>query len=579
MEWVHQMFAKQAARVPEQVAVSADGQWITYGELYRRSTRLANSLLARGLGPGETAAIRMERGIGLVTAILGVLQAGGSLLTIDPSYPQERVDLMLEDVSPRSFLTEANLEELLAAGHEQAPNVPRNEQDLIYIIYTSGSTGRPKGVMAAHGAVSHFIDWEREQFSVREGDRVSQFTSQAFEPFMRDLFLPLCSGATLCIPPHSLLQDGASLLAWLEAEEISLVHCVPSLFRQILHALKTTEGAAERLPRLRAVMMVGEALQTKLVKQWRETMGSRTKLYNFYSPTEATMVKVCHPVVEQSLLRKTVPVGEAIPDAELLVLDEEGRECGICELGELAIASRYLALGYYKRPDLTEQAFTQWGERRLYRTGDLGRRLPDGEVEYVGRKDDQVKVRGHRVEPGDLSAVISEHPSVELAVVLPRKRADGEADLLAFFTASQAGLTADEMHSFLKKKVPSFLMPAQMHLLDEWPLTANGKVDRDRLRDIAADGRALLRNPYEDPKSLREQEVAGVFAEVLGVPQVGRSDNFFYLGGHSLLALSAVDRLIETSRARISIQDLLAYPTVKAMAGHIELLVIAGQVL
>jgi len=611
---IQQLLAEQVVRHPQAEAMRQGEQGLTYAELDRRTEQVAQHLLRCGLARQERVAWLATPTIDSLIAALAVFRAGGVLLPLDHHHPAARIQHVLRDATPRFLLTDQTTAEqytnhvevvpmtdLLAysdaartathtkathtkathteATHAEATHAeaalteaalteaPASSAELLYLIYTSGSTGTPKGVMATEEAVAAFLVWERETFQIGPGDRVAQLTSPAFEPFLRDLLLPLCAGATLCLPPAGVVQDRRQLLTWLTDERISLVHTVPSLCRQLTEAMAQDDTL--RLPALRSLLLVGEALDTKTVRRFH-ALAPTVTVVNCYSPTEATMVKAYHIVRTDSLNRRTVPIGRAIPGAELLLLDEAGELDPTLDRGEIAIASPHLALGYWRDPARTEDVFRHAPPTRYLRTGDIGRRLPNGEFEYIGRRDEQLKIRGHRIAPSDIAAALTDYPAIREAVVLPRLRPDSEPEVLAFVAAAEAALAPTPLFQQLRKKLPAYMLPAQIHRFDTLPLLPNGKVDRQQLLQLATSCTHLLRGPYQPPFTPTEATLAELFARALGLARVGRDEDFFQLGGHSLVAMQLVDMIQQATGAQLTVRDLLLAPTVEALARHVE---------
>jgi amino acid adenylation domain-containing protein len=621
VHFLHHLFDQQVEKTPDQVAVSFGSQQVTYREVHERSNQMAHFLRARGLQRSEPVAIMLERSVEMVITLLGVLKSGAAFVPLDPKYPSDRLAMILEEIAPRWVLTQdsftAKLHTLLEtaglfevhlllttspatdgpAPDESAPDqlsvhlhhldalnsfptgnldVVSEPDDLNYIFYTSGSTGRPKGVMGCHKSLAHFISWEIDEFGLGAGERVSQFAALSFDACLRDLFVPLCSGGTVCLPPQEAVLDRESLVQWIEAERLTLVHCVPSVFRQLLAELMTmdADARAARFPHLRKILMAGEVLEVKHVQQWMEIFGTRIQLVNLYGSTETTMIKMFHRIEKLPPAGKPIPVGRAMRGAAPLILNDKQKLCGIGQVGEIYIRSPYLALGYYKRPDLTEGVFLQnplqpGQPDRVYRTGDLGRYLPDGTVEYIGRKDNQVKVRGIRVELGEIEAALTSAEGVREGIAVARAEEDGDCTLIAYFTGATTG---ESLRAFLQQKLPEAMIPQQFHRLDELPLLPNGKIDRKALQALAVEAKPELASAYVEPATETEKLLAGIWADVLKLEKVGTRDGFFALGGHSLLAMQAIARIREAAQVRVSLQDFFNASTVEALAAHLDTL-------
>ncbi|KEO82736.1 non-ribosomal peptide synthetase [Tumebacillus flagellatus] len=630
---IHHLFYEQAAKTPDHTAVSFGSQQVTYRELNESSNRVAHFLRDRGVGRGELVGVLLERSCEMVVSLLGILKAGAAFVPLDPKYPLDRLAMIVSEVAPKWLVTQASfagkLQELKAAAgltnvqtlyadeipavgldpvhalysHEMAAtsdvqaaafsfaelasypstnlDVFNEPGDLNYIFYTSGSTGRPKGVMGCHKSLTHFIRWEAEEFGIGEGDRVSQFAALSFDACLRDLFVPLCHGGTVCLPPGDVLTDRAELVNWIEAEALTIIHCVPSVFRQLLAAAH--EGM---FPRLRRILMAGEVLEVKHVLQWMEIFGTRIELVNFYGSTETTMIKMFHRIDKRPTPGKPIPIGRAMKGAAPLILNEKNKLCGIGQVGEIYIRSPFLSLGYYKRPELTDEVFLQnplrplaEGADRVYRTGDLGRYLPDGNVEYIGRRDNQVKVRGIRVELAEIESAMVELPGVREAVVTARTEEEGDCTLIAYFTASdEQEVSVERLRANLQQKLPDAMIPSQFHLLAEMPLLPNGKVDRKGLQALAVEAKPERGRVYVEPRTETEQSLASIWADVLRVDKVGVHDSFFTLGGHSLLAMQVLSRVREETGVRVTLQDFFTKPTVEELAIHLDSVALADAI-
>ncbi|PWK15794.1 non-ribosomal peptide synthetase [Tumebacillus permanentifrigoris] len=594
LNFIWQMFDQQAERTPDQVAVSFGSQHVTYREVAQRANQLAHFLRDKQVGRSEPVAILLERSVEMVVSLLGVLKAGAAFVPLDPNYPQDRLSMILSEVAPNWVITQDSFEEQMRTLFSNSqvlltrqftelhiyptssPELINEPMDLNYVFYTSGSTGRPKGVMGCHKSLSHFIRWEIEEFGIGAGDRVSQFAALSFDACLRDIFVPLCAGGVVCLPSQEVYHDRESLVNWIAGEELTLVHCVPSVFRQVLAELQTMERAeaAEKFPNLRHILMAGEVLEVKHVRQWMDIFGTRIQLVNLYGSTETTMIKMFHRIETLPAIGKPIPVGRGMKGAVPLLLNDKQKLCGIGQVGEIYIRSPFLSLGYYKRPELTAEVFLQNPLQvaqpdRVYRTGDLGRYLADGSVEYIGRKDNQVKVRGIRVELGEIEAALTEAEGIRESVVVARVEEEGDCTLIAYFTGDEE-LTIEGLRASLQQKLPDVMIPSQFHWLAALPLLPNGKVDRKGLQELALEAKPQLGNVYVAPQTATEHLLAGIWADVLKLDQVGIRDSFFTLGGHSLSAMQVLARIKETSGAQIKIKDLFQFLTIEELAHYLD---------
>jgi amino acid adenylation domain-containing protein len=549
-------------------------------------------------------AVYSQRSASLIWALLGVLKAGAAFLILDSSYPAARLISCLLAAKPQGFLQigtgsviPSALEECmtplsfrcrlqlpprssltacdpLAEYSTDNPGLAVGPDDLAYITFTSGSTGTPKGVLGTHGPVSHFIQWHRETFKLDESDRFSMLSGLAHDPLLRDLFTPLCLGATLCIPDSEQMMMPIQLAEWMMQENISITHLTPAM-GQIL----TRTTAQFTLPSLRYAFYGAEALTKRDVTNLQKLAPSATCV-NFYGATETPQAVGYFIVSNQednaanddlSHLKEMLPLGYGIKDVQLLILNACQRLAGVGEVGEIYVRSPYLAKGYIGNHELTRERFitnpfTRRAGDYLYRTGDMARYSPDGKVEFLGRIDQQVNVRGYRVELGEIEAVLSEHPAVRETVVIAREDETGEKRLVAYMVSQAAETTAvTELRSYLKERLPEYMIPSGFVLLDKLPLMANGKVDR-RALSAYEQSRTELTGGYVAPQTAVEEIVANIWAEVLQVERVGIHDNFFDLGGHSLLATQVISRVRDAFRVELPLRVLFERPTVIHLA-------------
>ncbi len=577
-ESVHALFAEQAARTPDAVAVAAAGGTLTYAGLDLRADRLARHLRGRGVGPDVGVGIFMERSAELVVALLAVLRAGGAYVPLDPSYPAERLAFTLADSGARVVLTQAGLEERLPelgdvevvrvdeAPAEAPPFPPDVSPDnLAYVIYTSGSTGTPKGVAMTHGALTAHLQWLQRAYPLSADDRVLQKTPLGFDASVWELWAPLLAGATLVMAPPDAHRDPAELARVVERERITVFQGVPSLL-----AAMAEDGELERCAGLRLLFSGGEALPAELAERARAATGA--EVVNLYGPTEACIQSVTHRYSGGGT-GATVPIGRPVDNVRAVVLDRRGEPVPTGVPGELHLGGAQLARGYLGRPDLTAERFVPdpfGGEpgARLYRTGDRVRWLAESALEFLGRVDEQVKVRGFRIEPGEVEAALERHPAVRDAVVVAREDAPGERRLVAYFAAGGEPPAAGELRRHLRAHLPEHMVPSVFVALDALPLTPSGKLDRRALPAPEAghaQGRVALRSAIE-------RALADTWAEVLRVERVGLHDNFFDLGGHSLLATRLVSRVREAFGVELPVRALFEAPTVARLAERVAAL-------
>jgi amino acid adenylation domain-containing protein len=582
-----------ARREPGTPALTRGGQTLSYAELSGRARAVARTLAAGGVRPGDVVALDGRPGFGLIAGLLGILLAGGVVVMIDRRLPLERRRLMCRESGAQHFVrlrgegepdawwsehirgtvVAVDLEagDVIGAPPAAVTNdLPRIEgNDGAYIFFTSGTTGVPKAVLGTHRGLGHFVAWQRTTFGVGPGDRSSQLTGLSFDVVLREIFLPLTSGATLCFPDDPDELGPERVLPWLEREGITILHTVPALAGTWL--LAPPPGVS--LPKLRRIFFAGEPLSGHLVRRWRETFGTSAEIVNLYGPTETTLAK-CFYVVPPEPGEGVQPVGWPLPQSQALVIADGHHPCGVGEWGEIVIRTPYRTRGYANSPEETRKRFRPNpqrpdGQDLLYYTGDRGRFRADGALEISGRLDDQLKISGARVEPGEIVTALGRSPKVRQSVVLGRKNSLGDVSLAAYVVPAEgASPTPAELKAFLEARLPPYMVPSSFLLLERLPLTANGKVDRQALSRMDADARAS-RAERAAPRTAIERTLARIWAEVLALDRVGIEDNFFDLGGQSLLLMQVVTRA-RGEGFDLTPLTMLRYPTVKALAHHLS---------
>ncbi|MFI9009058.1 amino acid adenylation domain-containing protein [Actinosynnema sp. NPDC053489] len=571
-----ELFARQVERTPDRVAlVEPDGTPVTYAALAARAHAVAAALRARGVTRDDPVAVLVERGPHLLPAVLGAQLAGGAYVPVDPTYPAERVRLLLEDCGAAVALlgdVEVDPAALAPVGAalrvadlpDEGPVTPSAApRDLAYVIYTSGSTGRPKGVMVEHRSVVNRLWWMQRRYPIGEHDVLLQKTPVSFDVSVWELFWWGFTGARLSLLPPGAEKDPREVLRAVERDGVTVIHFVPSMFAPLLELLEDDPDARRAASSLRLVFCSGEALPPAQVARFNRVFGDSARLVNLYGPTEATVDVSAYDCPPGTPTR--VPIGSPIDNVRLHVLDRGGRPQPLGAPGELHIGGVGVARGYLNRPELTAQRFVPdhlTGDGRLYRTGDRARRLADGTIEYLGRVDDQVKIRGNRVEPGEVRDQVAALPGVREAAVVDRHSEALGTHLVAYYVADEE-LDPAALRSAMARAVPEHLIPAFFVRIDAVPLSPNGKLDRRRLPEVVGaprDGR---------PRTPVEAQLAEVWAEVLGVPEVGVHDNYFALGGDSIVMLRLRARA-ERRGLRFGPADLLRHPTVAELAGHLS---------
>ena len=576
---VHELFEAQAERRPDAPAVVSDSGVLTYRELNERANRLAHLLRGRGVGPETPVALALDRSPDLVVATLAVLKSGGFYVPVDPGYPPARIGLMLADTgaplvvtaaSHRARLPESDagvvvLDELAGELERQPvenPDAAVGPRSLAYAIYTSGSTGRPKGTLVEHRSIVRLVA-PATYAELGEDEAILQLSSISFDAATFEIWGALLNGGRLVVPSGALSVE--ELGEVVERHGVTTLWLTAGLFHQVVDA------GLDRLRGVRQLLAGGDVLSPAHCAKALETVPA-LRLVNGYGPTEATTFTCCHPIAPGSRLKPSIPIGRPIGRTQVYLLDRNLEPVPPGVPGRLHVGGHGVARGYHGQAALTAERFVPdpFGDEpgaRLYDTGDVARWLPDGAIEFVGRADAQLKVRGFRVEPGEVEAVLRSHPELDDALVLARKGAAGDERLVAYVTAGESAPAPAELRSFTAKRLPEFMVPSTFAVLDGLPLTPNGKVDRRALPDPAPDEAA---ETYVEPRTPMEQLVARVWRDVLEVERVGAADSFTELGGHSLLATQVVTRLHAELGRDVPLRLMFEHPTVELLARALE---------
>ncbi|MDQ1610281.1 MAG: hypothetical protein QOG00_212 [Pyrinomonadaceae bacterium] len=580
---IHELFEEQAERTPDRTAVVFQDEELSYGELNRRANQLAHYLAARGVEPGALVGLCLERSPEMVLAILGILKAGGAYVPLDASYPPERLAFMLEDIRAEVLLTERQFEdrftphaaqviqldtdwETIAAQPAHNPARPSDSRATAYVMYTSGSTGRPKGVCVPHRAVVRLVR-ETNYIELNPAEVFLQFAPISFDASTLEIWGSLLNGARLVLMPQamsSLEELGQAICT----HGVTTLWLTAGLFHQMV------EHQLEELKHVRQLLAGGDVLSVPHVQKFLRAANGST-LINGYGPTENTTFTCCHPMTDGAQINSSVPIGRPISNTQIYLLDGRLEPVPVGVVGSLYIGGDGLAHGYLNQPALTAERFiphpfAQEPGARLYQSGDLARYRADGTVEFIGRKDQQLKIRGFRVELGEIESVLSRHPGVRDAVAVARKEPDGGKRIVAYVVGAESNAThVAELRSYLKQKLPAYMLPALYVMLDVLPLTPNGKVDRAALPAPESSAATDAGENYVEPRDGIEELMAGIWEEVLGAGRVGVFDNFFDLGGHSLLAMRVVTRIRKTFNVELGVRALFEHPTVASLSRHI----------
>ena len=570
---VHALVSARAADTPDSVALVCGGRALTYSELDAESNRLAHRLIALGVRRETKVAISMERSPSLLVSMLAAWKAGAAYVPVDPAYPEDRRAYMLADCGAAVVLTDsASIGHLpttdaqvvavdrldLSTEESMAPSIEVDADQIAYVIYTSGSTGRPKGVMVPHRGVANFLASMRREPGMGPGDALAAVTSLSFDIAVLELLLPLTAGARVVLATREEAMDAARLAALLDRSGATVMQATPATWRLLL------QHGWRGKPDL-ALLCGGEALPPDLARQ---LLPRGRALWNLYGPTETTIWST----VDRVQGADAISLGHPIDNTRLYVVDAALRPCPLGVPGELWIGGDGVVRGYLGRPGLTAERFVPdpfsgRAGARLYRTGDRVRRRADGTLEFLGRTDFQVKVRGFRIEPGEIEKTIAEQPGVRQAVVVVREDAPGDARIVAYLVSDGAAPPHDVLRKTLSRRLPDYMLPSAFVTLDALPLTPNGKVDR---RALPAP--ELRRGPERDsvpPRTPAEETIAGFWREALGVERVGVEDNFFELGGHSLLVAKVHARIRAAFPREVTMVDLFRHTTIAAQAAFV----------
>ncbi|MEH2059373.1 MAG: non-ribosomal peptide synthase/polyketide synthase [Nostoc sp.] len=613
---IHQLFEEQVERTPDAVGVVFENQQLTYHELNCRANQLAHYLRSLGVSADVLVGICAERSLEMVVGLLGILKAGGAYVPLDPEYPQDRLSFMLEDAQVSVLLSQQQLVkklpehqarvvcldtdwEIILQSNQQNPITGVQASNLAYVIYTSGSTGKPKGAINTHLGICNRLLWMQQAYQLTEIDCVLQKTPFSFDVSVWEFFWPLLTGARLVVAKPGGHKDSGYLVNLILEQQVTTLHFVPSMFQIFLE-----EQGLKDCSSLKRVICSGEALPKELQERFFASLGCQ--LHNLYGPTEAAIDVTFWECQPESNL-KTVPIGRPISNTQIYILDQNLQPVPVGVPGELHIGGAGLAKGYLNARELTQEKFIPnpfgvsrgageqrsrgAGERRrkiaqfpvpssqsplplipsprLYKTGDLARYLPDGNIEYLGRIDNQVKIRGFRIELGEIEVALSQHQNVQTSVVIVREDIPGEKRLVSYIVLQpEQTPTVRELRSFLKSKLPEYMVPSAIVILESLPLTSNGKIDRRALP--APEPSSESRERYVAPRNPIEEILAQIWVQVLKVELVGRHDNFFTLGGHSLLATQLVSRVRSSLKVELPLRELFAAPTIAQLAPLIQ---------
>jgi amino acid adenylation domain-containing protein len=571
------LFAAQAARTPDAAALIAQGRTLSYRQLDESANRLAHRLQKLGVKPDTLVGVAMGRSETLVVSLLGILKAGAAYVPLDPTYPQDRLSLVIEDSQMPVLLTtvasRAHLPPAAASltildaedadlGRESAEAVvsAATPANIAYVIYTSGSTGKPKGVMIENRNVVNFFTGMDRAIGCEPGVWLA-VTSVSFDISVLELLWTLTRGFTVVVHGD---EGSATIADEITRYRVTHLQMTPSLARM----LTLDSRAYAALGSLKQMLLGGEAVPAALIHHLRQVF--KGELHNMYGPTETTIWSTTCRVED---VGATVSIGKPVANTHIYMVDSDFNPVPVGEIGELFIGGDGVARGYWRRPELTAERFVvipALVPDRVYRTGDLARFLPDGNIDFLGRADYQIKLRGHRIEPGEIEALLEKYPGVRQAVVVLREDREGDKRLVAYLV-TEAGDSAAALRAALDAKLPDYMVPSAFVFLDELPLTGNGKIDRKALLKLPPPNLGFAATSHTaESASEMERTVARAWQQALGIPSVGLKDNFFDLGAHSLTVAEAHAKLQEALGREIALLDLFQFTTVSALAAHLD---------
>jgi amino acid adenylation domain-containing protein len=581
----------------DKIAIQMGARAVTYDELDRRANHMANWMIHnRTIAKGTFIGILMDNRLELIVTVMGILKAGAVMVPLDPGYPGDRLELMLNSTDVNYIIGDnVNLNRFLAGDIfktrtpefipveklfsspasswlTEPPGIRHQAEDSIYIYFTSGSTGIPRAMIGKNSGLVHFIDWEIDTFGIDDTSRISQLTTPAFDAFLRDVFVPLLSGGVICIPGNiDTIPDPDELIAWIDKSGIRLIHCVPGLFRLLGSDTYLTN---RHFKALKYVLLSGEPIHPPDLTHWFDIFAERILLFNLWGTSETTLAKTCHLIRRSDIQRERIPVGQPIPGARLVVLDNRMNPCPGLITGEIYIVTPFRTAGYCNNPELTGERFLPFtgGPRvRMHKTGDLGRLLPGGYLELLGRNDRQVKIRGIRVELEEIESLLVRHALVNEAVVVKREISGSNELLCAYVVLNDSGegemreeLLLNELERYLTGKLPAYMVPARIISIETLPRTSRGKVDDDALPDPFAQNRVL----YIPPRDELEKSLCSLWSEILKIDigKISVTHSFFELGGNSLNGMALVTKIHKAFNVKFPLAEIFVKVTIQQQA-------------
>lgn len=556
----------------DRIALEYRGDTYTYRQLDHLSERVAQGIVNKGIEKGTFVGVFLHDRFDVVTSLLGILKAGCVFVPLDPNYPVERIQSMIKkaelkyvitDDKTNPLLTDVHIRTLALSMMEESPESLQPgithyaPDDCVYLYFTSGTSGSPNAVMGRNKGLLHFIEWEVNEFSINSNSRVSQLTSPCHDPFLRDVFVPLCAGGTICIPDSTeTILDTKQFYSWIKRSQVNIIHSTPSLFRNFVKYI----DANEQVPELEYILLAGEEIHPSDLTDWFRKMGDRIQLVNLYGPTETTLAKLFYRITSDDINRVRIPIGQPISGTRAVILDEFMQVCEVGVKGEIYIRTPYRSLGYFNDNDLNNEKFipNPFSNNQLdliYKTGDLGRVLEDHNIEFLGRVDRQIKIRGYRVELEEIESKIIHSDLVGSVAVITHQLPSGDVQIRAFVTpSSKTDHVGDELESEIKESLirllPDYMIPSRIIVISEMPVTNSGKIDYSSLVSVVDD------DQYEKPIGEIEEGIAEIWGDILGIEKIGRTDDFMKLGGNSIYIMNMIAQIYERFEVELSLEQV-----------------------
>jgi amino acid adenylation domain-containing protein len=584
---IHQIFETQVEQTPQAIAAVFNDQYLTYSELNKKANQLAHHLRSLGVEKETPIGISLDRSLEMVVGLLGILKAGGTYIPLDPLFPPDRLDYMLENSETRILLTQERLRpkttkennlltvyldsdwHLYSQYSVENPNITTQPHNLAYIIYTSGSTGKPKGVQLPHQGVVNFLTSMRQKPGLTADDTLLSVTTLSFDISVLEIFLPLTTGACVVVVPGEAVYDGAALIQQLSTNSISIMQATPATWQMLIDAGWQGDKNLK-------VLCGGEAMPKDLAKWLTQNVDS---VWNMYGPTETTVWSTIYEITRDTDI---ITIGRPIANTQIYILDKNLEPTPIGVVGELYISGDGVARGYLKQPTLTAEKFvpdpfSQKPGTKMYRTGDQARYLTDGQIDFLGRVDFQVKVRGFRIELGEIETVLNHHPDIHKAVVIVREDSPDDKRLVAYLIPeTDRQPDAGELRLYIRTKLPEYMMPSSYVFLKDFPMTPNRKVNHKAL-PVPDKSHLKTEGNFIYPRTATEEKLAKIWANVLGIEKIDVYDNFFDLGGHSLLATRVISRIRDQFKIDLPLRTLFMTPTVADISEAVDTVIWATQ--